>query len=826
MITTSLLFLSRWSRYLFSALPLYLALLMTESQAQEKLTYQVPPADMISLIDAAPAPTVSLNRMLTWMILAQTPSLPSIETLAQPELRLAGLRINPRTNGPSRGSHVVGLTLQQMESGTQYPVEGLPASPQINYLRWSPDGMYAAFTHTTDSGLQVWILDVNKKTARQLADVHANAAMSGSPISWLPDSKSLLVRSIPDRVEAPQRPLVPDGPVISENAGEVAAVRTYQDLLQDRYDEEIFAYYATSQLLEISIQGQITPLGQPDLYLFAEPSPDGKYLLVERIARPFSYLVTYGRFPQEIEVWQRNGTLLRSIASLPNGETIPKGFMATREGPRNVEWRSDVPASLYWVEAQDGGDPDVEVEVRDKLYQLSAPFQGEAKHVLDFALRAAGITWGKGDLAVVQEYWWNTRRIVSNFFQPDAPEKGKTLLHDRSWEDRYNDPGSFETKRNEAGFPVLLTDRSGKHLFLTGDGASPEGNRPFLDRYHISSGKSERLWRSEAPMYEYPVYVVDTEIPVLLLRRESKVDPPNYSLHNLKKGDYRAITSFPHPYPSLLNVEKQVLRYERADGIALNGNLYLPPGYQPEVHGRIPVLLWAYPEEFKSADAAGQVQGSPYQFIRIGWYSPLFWLMKGYAILDDPGMPIIGEGDAEPNDKFVDQLVGNAKAAIDHLEAMGIADPARIAVGGHSYGAFMTANLLAHSDLFACGIARSGAYNRTLTPFGFQSEERTLWEAPEVYMTMSPFSHADKIKAPILLIHGAADNNPGTFPMQSERFYHALKGHGARARLVMLPHESHGYTARESVLHMLWEMTTFMDKYLGDGAPLTPLSKD
>ncbi|MDP5170848.1 MAG: prolyl oligopeptidase family serine peptidase [Bacteroidia bacterium] len=800
---------------LISIASLYLSP-MTEIHAQEKLVYQVPPQDMVSLIDAAPAPSVSLNRPLTWMFLAQTPSLPSIEELAQPELRLAGLRINPRTNGPSRGTHVVGLTLQRMSDGQQFEVEGLPNPLKLSYLSWAPNGNFAAFTQTTDTGLEAWLIDIEQRKARRLGDFEVNAAISGSPITWMPGSDGLLIRAIPRRGSVPVRPLVPDGPVISENDGEVAAVRTYQDLLQDRYDEAIFSYYATSELVIISVSGEESLIGKQDLYLSATPSPDGKYLLVDKLARPFSYLVTYGRFPREIEVWKTSGEFVRTITSIPNGETIPKGFMATREGPRDLDWRSDVEASLYWIEAQDGGDPAKEVPVRDKMYHLTAPFEGEPVFDLDFELRAADVTWGHGELAIVQEYWWTNRRIVTSKIEPDCGDAQlrKKVLFDRSWEDRYNDPGSFETKRNSAGQTILQTDQSGELLFLTGDGASAEGNIPFLDSYRISDGHIERLWHSEAPFYEYPLYVVDTETMVVLTRRESRDTPPNYFMRHLRSGDLSAITTFPHPYPQLIGVEKQPIRYEREDGVMLNGNLYLPPGYQPARDGRIPVLMWAYPEEFKSAEAAGQVQGSPYQFIRIGWYSPLFWLMKGYAILDDPGMPIIGEGDAEPNDNFVKQLVGNAQAAIDKLVEMGIADTDKVAVGGHSYGAFMTANLLAHSDLFACGIARSGAYNRTLTPFGFQSEERTLWEAPDVYMTMSPFMNADKIKDPILLIHGAADNNAGTYPMQSERFYNALKGHGARARLVMLPHESHGYSARESVLHMLWEMTEFMEKYL------------
>lgn len=131
----------------------------------------------------------------------------------------------------------------------------------------------------------------------------------------------------------------------------------------------------------------------------------------------------------------------------------------------------------------------------------------------------------------------------------------------------------------------------------------------------------------------------------------------------------------------------------------------------------------------------------------------------------------------------------------------------------------MTANLLAHSDLFRAGIARSGAYNRTLTPFGFQSERRTFWEAPEMYAKVSPFWYADKIKEPILLIHGEADNNQGTFPIQSERMFAAIRGNGGTARLVMLPLEAHGYAAKESTEHTLFEMVQWFDKWVKNAKP-------
>ena len=337
---------------------------------------------------------------------------------------------------------------------------------------------------------------------------------------------------------------------------------------------------------------------------------------------------------------------------------------------------------------------------------------------------------------------------------------------------------------------------------MTGTGASPEGDRPFIDLLNLNTQQTKRLWRSEAPSFERPVAILNAEKGVFLTSRESNAEPPNYFIRNLnpapKKGKKPAkdaltqITFFPHPYPQFKDIQKQQLRYKRSDGVDLTATLLLPPGYKKE-DGPLPTFLWAYPAEFKSAEAASQASGSPYTFNRISYWTGAAFVTMGYAVLENASIPIIGEGKDEPNDTYVQQLVASAKAAIDEGVRLGVVDSSRVGVGGHSYGAFMTANLLSHSKLFKAGIARSGAYNRTLTPFGFQNEQRTYWQSPEVYNTMSPFMNADKMKTPLLMTHGEADNNTGTYPIQSERYYNALKGMGATTKLVFLPYESHGY---------------------------------
>ncbi len=801
----------------------------------EPARYETPPKAIADLIDAPLTPAVSTSPDRAWMVLLEQPAYPPIDELSQPELRLAGLRINPRTNGRSREWAYKGLTFKRISDGDSVPstpasrgieraVTGLPDDPRITGVRWSPDSNRIAFAMTRENGLELWIAEVDSGKAKKLTDATLNATL-GIPYDWVSDSKTLLVRLVPEgRGAAPPEPLVPAGPIVQENIGRTAPARTYQDLLKNTHDEALFDHYMTSRVAAVRITGEIKPNGSPGIIADVSPSPDGKNVFVRTVVRPYSYIVPVFRFAHRAEIWDFAGNLVRRVADNPVADEVPVDFSAVPTGPRSFSWRADAPNTLCWVEAQDGGDPKRPAEVRDKLVALSAPFKGEPTVLASTELRYGGVRWGSENLALVSESWWQNRKTRTWVVDPSAPEKSPVLLFDRSFEDRYADPGSPVMTESKYGTSVLMTADGDRSIFLSGQGASPDGDRPFLDRMKLESRETKRLFHSQSPHYESVAAVLDPDAGIVLTRRESITEPPNYFVRNLSDGRDRALTDFPHPTPQLVGVYKEMIQYERADGVKLTGTLYLPPGKKPE-DGPFPLLMWAYPQEFKSADAAGQVTDSPYRFVRTSPMSPLLWLMHGYAILDDPSLPIVGEGEAEPNDTYVEQLVAGARAAVDEVVRRGVADRDRIAIGGHSYGAFMTANLLAHCDLFRAGIARSGAYNRTLTPFSFQAEQRTFWQAPETYINMSPFSHAEKIKHPILLIHGEADNNSGTFPMQSERFYAALKGHGATTRLVMLPHESHGYRARESLLHAAWETTRWLDIYVKN-APTREKSAD
>ncbi|MBI2300508.1 MAG: prolyl oligopeptidase family serine peptidase [Armatimonadetes bacterium] len=778
--------------------------------------YCLPPEAILQLIDAPETPHVSLSPDRAHLVLLQPEGLPPIAEVARPELRLAGLRIDPRNHGPSRLSGYTGLTLQRLGDGTQRPLAGLPPARRYAWIAWSPDSTQVAFCAVTDEGIQLCTADLDSAVVRSVTGPVLNASY-GMPYTWLPDSSGWVTRQlVPDMPPPPEPPETPLGPNVQESLGRTAPAPTFQDLLRNEHDDALFVWHTTCQLVRVGLDGAATSLGEPGLYRRCEPSPDGSVLLVDRAEPPFSRLVPVHRFAHAIEVWAADAAWTRTIARVPLAEEVPITFDAVPTGPRSVGWRDDAPATLHWVEALDGGDPAVPAEVRDRLCLLAAPFEGDPRALTDLALRCGGVRWGDEGLALIYEGWWKNRHERVWQVAPDEPGAEPNLLFDRSFEDRYSDPGT----------PLMRPAGNGRHvlhrldgaLLFLGQGASPEGDRPFVDRLDLATGETTRLWRSEAPWFERPVALLDEAGPRLLTVRESPAEPPNYHARDLATGELRPVTTFRHPYPDLRDVRKELIRYPRDDGVQLTATLYTPPGWSPD-HGPLPTLLWAYPREFKSADAAGQVTDSPYRFPRISPHGPLPMLTQGWAVLDGPTMPIIGEGDTEANDTYVAQLVASARAAVEELVRRGVGSADRLAVGGHSYGAFMTANLLAHCDLFQAGAARSGAYNRTLTPFGFQAEERTYWQAPEVYAAMSAFMHVDRIKAPVLLLHGEADSNSGTYPMQSERLYNALKGHGATCRLVLLPGESHGYRARESVLHMWWEQTEWLNRFVNDPRP-------
>lgn len=803
------------SSSLTGAMVLVLVLLVWLScvDAEGPTGYRKPPKEVRDVLDAAPPPQLSLSPTRDRILLVETDRYPPITHLAEPMLRLAGLRINPRTNGPHLPQRYIGLTLQDLDGKKRQKLE-LPAEPRLSRPVWSPDGKQFAFSNTVADGIELWVGDAATGKCRRIGNIRLNAVAS-DPIDWMPDSRKLLCRTVPvDRGRPPEPPPIPVGPVVQESTGKSGPVRTFQDLLRGPHDEELLDYYATSRLVLVDTQtDQATPLGKPAVFGVVDPSPDGEHLLVNVYHHPYSYLHTLQSFPHDVEVWNRRGELVAKMARLPLADRVPiEGVPA---GPRSFHWRPTEPATLVWVEALDNGDPNKKVPFRDRVLNQSAPFQEHPKELAKTQHRYAGMMWAaKNGLALLRDYDRDRRWERTVIINADRPSDPPRTVWDRSVNDRYHDAGMPLQRTLSNGQRVLW--QSGNCIFLAGAGASPEGDRPFLDRFDLETLKAERLFHCAANTYEAPVALLAEDGSQFLTRRESEREPPNYYIHSTREPATIAVTHFTDLTPQIRGITKQLVKYKRADGVPLSFTLYLPPDHKQGE--RLPTVLWAYPREFNDADTAGQVVGSPRHFTTITGPSHLFFLLEGYAILDNASLPVVGDPETV-NNTYLDQIVAGAKSAIDKAVEMGVTDRDRVGVGGHSYGAFMTVNLLAHSNLFRAGIARSGAYNRTLTPFGFQSERRTLWEAPDTYLKMSPFLLADKIKTPILLIHGEADNNPGTFPIQSERMYQAIRGNGGTVRYVVLPFEAHGYRAKESVEHTLAEMIDWFDRYVKNPRP-------
>jgi dipeptidyl aminopeptidase/acylaminoacyl peptidase len=769
--------------------------------------YQKPPRAILEALHTPRLPEVLPSPTGEYLLLYQREQYPPVAELTRPYLKLAGQRIDPATNGPHAPPRIVELRLLRLAEGRER-VLPVPAAPRLSVPLWSPRGDYLAFSHTTNEGIELWLAEVAQGRCRRLPGVRLNAAY-GTPFRWLPDGRTLLCQVLPaNRGQPPAPPPAPRGPIIQESQGRHATVRTYQDLLRTPYDADLFDYYATSQLVLVDImQEQITPLGAPGIFRLAVPSPDGRYFLVVRLHRPYSYWVPASAFPQEVEVWDRSGRRVHRLASLPLAEEVPiEGVPA---GPRLWHWLPTAPATLVWVEALDGGDPRRQVPQRDRLLLQTAPFTSPPQEWFRTAERCVGLLWGeKEGTVLVREYDRRRRWLRTWLCEATPSQSAAKLLDDRSLHDHYHDPGEPATRTLPTGAQVFCW-RQGR-IFLLGRGASPQGERPFLDEWDLNTRQKRRLFQCPEGRYEKVVALLADDPPRWLTCRESPAEPPNYWLHQLGQAP-RQLTHFTDPAPLLRRIRRQLVSYLRDDGVPLSFTLYLPPDYQPGQ--KRPALMWAYPREYVDRDTAGQVTGSPLRFLSLSGPSHLFLLLEGYVILDQVAMPVVGDPDTV-NNTYLEQIVSNARAALRKAEELGVLDPKRVAVGGHSYGAFMAVNLLAHCDLFRAGIARSGAYNRTLTPFGFQNERRTLWEAPELYVRVSPLFYAHRIKAPLLLLHGAEDDNPGTFPLQSERLYHALQGNGGTVRLVLLPGEAHGYVARESVEHTLYEMSRWLERYL------------
>lgn len=786
---------------------------ISSNYAQDTDAYQLPPKAIADLLLAKPTPFVRIDSKAEYLLLLGRNSYPSVEELGQPEMKIAGLRLNPLNFSPSRQSPISGITLQSIKTGAKIAITGLPKNLAAGAFAWNPSETKIAFTQTEINRVDLYVIDIATKKAIRVNADPINQVL-GNAFTWVDDQTLLYKATTHDAAGAPKRPITPKGPTIQQNIGKAAPRPTFQDLIKSPYDESLFAYYAESQLV-LYKNGVNKKIGKPELTNTFQLSPDRQYVMTRTLTKPFSYAVPAYGFTSKVSVMNLDGKVIKELANLPSAESAPAGNDNVQNVPRGFEWRDDEPASIVYAMPLDSGLIKKQVEFHDAVYSLSAPFTQAAKELFKTKTRFAGVTWGDKNLAMVTEVLRGKQTSKVSRYTPQTGTM--EVMYERNLTDAYRNPGSPVQTKNTFGRDVIqVTDGGTKILMNNPIGSSDQGDLPFIAKFDLATKKNEIVWRAKPGHFEQVEEVIDPEKLIVLSRKESQTEVPNYFIkHLLNPAQDKALTQFENPYPNLVGITKEKIKYKRADGVDLTGDLYLPKGYNKEKDGPLPVLIWAYPREFNSAADAAQIRGSKDRFTTLSWASPIYYATQGYAILDNAEMPIVStDASKKPNDNFVEQLKLNASAAIDHLVQLGVGDRKRMAVGGHSYGAFMTANLLAHTDLFKAGIARSGAYNRTLTPFGFQNEDRTYWQAPQLYYEMSPFSFADKIKEPILLVHGEQDDNTGTFPINSERLYAALKGNGATTRFVYLPYEAHSYRGRENVLHLLWEQFQWLEKYL------------
>ena len=788
------------------------SMLLVYGKAQETAVYQKPSKEISDLLLAPPTPTISVDGKAQYMLVMERSFYPTVEELGQPEFKIAGLRINPNNFSLSRQNFIKKLSLQNIVTGKNITLAGMPNNLSALSPSWNPSENKIAFYNVTANAVDVWVIDIKTGTCSKINKSPVNIVLS-SNIIWLDDATVLYKINTNNAAQMQKKPITPKGPTIQESIGKVAPSVTYQDLIKSPYDEYAFEFLASAQLVK-NKNGVETKIGSPAIISSLDLSPDRNYVLTRTINKPFSYLVTVNGFASSINVIDINGKLIKTIADLPSSETTPSGYDNVQNVARAFDWKDDEPATITYAMPLDSGMMKKNIPSHDVVMALAAPFTGSPKELFKTSTRYIRTTWGDEHIALVTEMLRSKQQYkVSRY---DASNNSLTTLYQGNMTDAYTNPGSPVTTKNKFNREVIATINKGQAILMNNTtGASPKGDLPYIASFDLNTKTNNIIWRSAEDNFEMVMEVIDFNNLKVITRRETEKEVPNYYIRNIKENNKIQITNFKNPYQSMEGVTKEKIKYKRKDGVDLTGDLYLPKGYDKTKDGPLPTLLWAYPREFTNAADASQIRGNQHKFTMLSWGSPIFYVTQGYAILDNAEMPIVAtSADKKPNDDFVNQLILNATAAIDKLVELGISDRNKIAVGGHSYGAFMTVNLLAHSNLFKAGIARSGAYNRTLTPFGFQNEERTFWQAKDLYLEMSPFAFADKIKTPLLMTHGEMDDNTGTFPINSERLYAAIKGHGGTVRFVYLPYEAHGYKGKENVLHLLWEQGRWLDKYL------------
>ena len=803
------------SKRLVMAISVATALLLAAAvpaRAQAPFSYQQPSPAIRELLDAPALPRWQIAPDRQTLATLERRRFSTIEELARPALHLAGLRFEAGCACPQAISPILKLRLRSLlnpdapERNVELPT---PGANLFHSFSWSPDGLHFLLVRRTDQASELWVGDTASGRVRPVAFVKLNLILVQTEPVWL-NNHEVIVNTVPDRRgPLPTNARAPAGPTVQESLGRASPERTYADLLKSPADEALFEYHARSTLTIVDTNNGLShDLGTPALFTSVSTvgdSANNQFLLTERLARPFSFSLPWDEFPRIVELRTRDGKLLRELTRTPlkQGVTVD----GVQPGPRAFQGSPFSDAAVYWIEAMDGGNQAKQVPYRDRVMRLDPPFTGEPQEVQRMPHRFAKLLFmDDGQNALLTEID-RSRAWTRTYVLPLNGSQSRPLF-DHSLREKYRFPGTPMMRTLLSNGRSVVIASHGE-LLLSGPGASPRGERPFLDRLSLGDLSTTRLFQSSETQYEQPLLMLDGGR--IVTQRESATEPPNLVLRDGTGSSL--LTRVKDPTPQLRKIRRELVTFKRGDGVDMSFWLYLPPDFKEGE--RRPALVWAYPLEFTDDATAGQVSGSANRFNVFVGLSPLNLLMDGFIVLSDATMPIAGDL-RNVNDNFIDQIVANARAIVEKSDELGMIDTKRLAVGGHSYGAFMAVNLLAHTDIFKAAIARSGAYNRTLTPFGFQSERRNLWDAKEVYLKLSPFLYANQIKEPLLLTHGEQDNNSGTFPMQSERLYQALAGTGGTARYVALPYEAHNYTARESVGHVQWEMSRWLRSYLGD----------
>jgi dipeptidyl aminopeptidase/acylaminoacyl peptidase len=776
--------------------------------------YRQPPQDVVAIIAARKPPLISVAPDRRQAILAEPEGFTRLEDLARPAVSVDGRRFDLGSHARRGMVHYSGLTLLALGTGESRRLP-LADNARIGYPQWSPRSDRLAFGVFAPTGVELWHAGTEDMQPVKVEGLRLNTA-GGRSFVWMPDGQRILCRLVAAGADGmPRLPLSIPGPIVLEATGsrQPAAMRAVG---RNPHEHQLFNYFMRSQLaIANTSTGELAPIGVPDLYGDIAPSPDGNFILVTRMTPPGD-APDVGLSPADtLEVWTASGQIVSSLLS------SPEAVSTEARKRRGFRWQHTASATLQWIEDMFPSDGLRAGTGGERLMVLAAPFSAAPREVFRSEHAITGIDWvDASESAIVHVYDEQERRAAAWLVDLRRPGAEARSLWTRHIDDRYDDPGRPMTKRNAAGLDVVIQEHG--DIYMSARGVTPQGERPFVSRWSLTEMDGEVLWRSSEGTYAEAIALLDDEEPRLLIRHEAATMPPNYAVVGLRGGPRRELTSFRSPGAETFRVRKEVVTFPRADGIMLQATLYSP--MQKADEERLPLVLWAYPRTYADAQRAGQVSRSGDHFSAFDRAIPAFLAMHGFAVMDQVSMPIV-RADRGAGRSFSEQVVASARAAIDKAVEMGVADPQRVGVAGHSFGAFMTVSLLAHSELFKAGVAFSGAYNRTLTPFGFQTERRTLWEAPNMYMEMSPLMYAHRITAPLLLVHGSQDENRGTTPMQSERLFQAIMGQGGTAKLVMLPYEGHVYRARESVLHSAAEMLEWFSLHLRRGATMATSAK-